>query len=139
MEIESIVPPRSFAVGRDKSIHIRHCASISLQPDEQVTFVTSSGTEYDVVRKSWGYYATPSLNKRLRDHSLRAVLVRGSRTGRMYLLLVEVGCEQDFHAYVDSDGLQVVCWLDNDEAVERVASTLMDCEGRPRCHKNHDY
>ena len=128
MKFTKIDPPRTFTVGKEGAIHIKHCANIELGSDEQVTFVTPSGAEYDVVRKSWGYYATPSLNKRLRDHNLRAVLVRGSRTGRMYLLLVEVGCEEDFQAYVDSDGLRVVCWLDSDEAVEEVASALMNCE-----------
>ena len=63
---------------------------IQLEPDEQVTFVTDSGSEYDVARKSWGYYATPSLNSRLAGFGLRGVLVRGD-DGKAYLFLVEMG------------------------------------------------
>jgi len=117
-------PPRTFRVGHDRSIEIAHAADVELADDEQVTFTTTSGTEFDVVRKDWGYYATPSLNSRLPDHGLRAVLVRGRRLKRMYLLLVERGHEDAFHRYIEWDGLDVVCWLDDDEAVEAVAARL---------------
>lgn len=120
-------PPRAFRVGRDRSIEIRHVADVELAPDEQITFVTGSGTEFDVVRKEWGYYATPSLNGRLRDHGLRAVLVRDPQTGRAYLLLVEAGREPEFERYVAWDGLKVVCWLDDDQAVDEAVRRL----GRP--------
>ena len=84
-----------------------------------------SGAEYDVVRKSWGYYATPSLNGRLRNHGFRAVLVRNTR-GKIYLLLVEEGCEEDFHAYLNTERQEILCWLDNDETVGKVADVLMN-------------
>src|SRR5438105_15753607 len=69
-------PPRAFQVGRTEKIWIRDCAHISLEPDEQVTFLTGEGAEYDVARKDWGFYATPSLNSRLARFGLRGVLVR---------------------------------------------------------------
>lgn len=124
MKIDRNEPPRAFRVGRDEHIEIRHAADVELDPDEQITFVTRSGTEFDVVRKDWGYYATPSLNGRLSEHDLRAVLVRNSDTGRLYVLLVERGHEAAFQAYVDDDGLTVVCWLDDDEAVESAVRRL---------------
>ena len=124
MRISSYEPARTFRVGHDRSIEIRHSADVELEQDEQVTFVTPSGTEFDVVRKQWGYYATPSLNSRLSDHDLRAVLVRGSRTGRMYVLLVERGHEEAFQEYIDWDGLRIVCWLDSDDAVDEAARRL---------------
>jgi hypothetical protein len=124
MKISHVEPPRVFAVGRNKDIHIGHCADILLESDEQVTFITESGTEFDVVRKSWGYYATPSLNSRLSDLGLKAVLVRGQDTGRMYLLLVEKGREEDFYSYVEMDRLAIICWLDDDGKVSRVADAL---------------
>jgi hypothetical protein len=124
MDISRIEPPRTFRVGHDQSIELSHVADIELEPDEQITFVTHSGTEFDVVRKEWGYYATPSLDRRLPDHGLRPALVRGSRTGRMYLLLVEVGKEADFQSYLEWDGLQLVCWLDRPEATAEVAVRL---------------
>jgi hypothetical protein len=111
MDLRKLDPPREFDVGREGGITIRHCADLQLEPDEQVTLVTASGTEYDVVRKDWGYYATPSLNGRLPEHGLRPALVRDER-GRLYLLLVEGGREQAFEEYAAAERLTVVSWLD---------------------------
>lgn len=112
MNIRRIDPPRTFRVG---DVDIAHCADVALEPDEQVTFTTRSGTEFDVARKSWGYYATPSLNRRLPAHGLRAVLAANADE-RLALLLVERGHEEDFSAYCEEQGMRVVAWLDTDSA-----------------------
>ncbi len=123
MKLEVIDPPRVFEVGVGKSIQIKDCAHIELQPDEQVTFVTESGAEYDVARKSWGFYATPSLNGRLQRFGLRAVLVK-SREAKFFVLLVESGREIDFQHYLDIEGHTIVCWLDDDGKLETVEQKL---------------
>ena len=123
MKFGIIDPPRTFTVGKESSVHIKHCANIELEPDEQVTFVTPSGAEYDVVRKSWGYYATPSLNGRLRNFGSRAVLVRNTG-GKVYLLLVEESSEAEFQAYLANEQQVIVCWLDSDEAVQKLQESL---------------
>lgn len=110
MKVTAIDPPRLFPVGVREVIHLRDCGRVALEPDEQVTFVTESGTEYDVVRKSWGYYATPSLNSRLPSFGLKPALVRSG--DRLYLLLVEANKEAEFHAYLERQGMEVVSWLD---------------------------
>jgi hypothetical protein len=111
MDVRAKKPPRRFEVGHEGNrITLSHCADIMLMPDEQVTFVTASGTQYDVVRKSWGYYATPSLNARLPSHGLRPALV--SSGSRRYLLLVEADKLDALHAYLLSQGMKLVAWLD---------------------------
>ena len=115
MRVDRIEPPREFEVGHHGGT-LRHAADVALDADEQVTFVRPSGAEYDVVGKDWGFYATPSLNGRLRDHGLRAVLAVNS-SGRMYVLLVESGHEPAFEDYMALEGMRVVCWLDDDAAV----------------------
>jgi len=114
MKFTPIDPPRVFDVGAGKKIRIKDCARIELQPDEQVTFVVESGGEYDVARKSWGFYATPSLNGRLASFGWRAALVKNS-SGKFYLFLVEQGKESDFQAYIGSEGQVVICWLSSDD------------------------
>ena len=109
MRVDAKEPPRRFAVG-DGTLHLSHVADMSLGPDEVVTFVGDGGTEFDVVRKDWGYYATPSLNGRLPSKGLRPVLCASA--DRLYLLLCETGCETAFADYLTSQGMRAVRWLD---------------------------
>lgn len=120
MRLEPIEPPREFRVGE---ITLRHALNLELDPDEQVTLTTPSGTEYDIVRKAWGYYATPSLNRRLAAHGLRAALCANS-DGRIALLLLESGHEEDFNRYLEAEGMRVLAWLDTDEAAEAASARL---------------
>jgi hypothetical protein len=123
MKIDHLEPPRRFDVGAG-AVTISHVASITLADDEQVTFVSAAGTQYDVVRKDWGYYATASLQARLPDSGLAPVLVRNTRTGRAFLLLVERGAESRFRAYCEAESLEVVARLDTPAAVDRLCDAL---------------
>ena len=57
-------PPRAFQVGPTGQITLLDYGKIRLEPNEPVTFMLPEGGEYDVARKEWGFYATPSLNGR---------------------------------------------------------------------------
>jgi hypothetical protein len=120
VRIERIDPPREFSAG---GVTLHHSANVELSADEQITLVSASGSEYDIVRKSWGYYATPSMNRRLAANGLRAALTVGA-DGRVALLLVERGRRADFEGYLAGERMRVLAWLDTDEsaatAVERL-------------------
>jgi hypothetical protein len=117
-------PPRKFEVGNAVRFMMSDCGSIALEPDEQVTLTTPAGGEYDVARKDWGFYATPSLNGRLLDFGLRAVLIRNVVTGRYFVLLVECGHEATFDAYVRQESLEVIAWLDSTERLDGLAARM---------------
>ena len=122
MKFDEKRPPRVFQVGNVEKFLMRDCGTLRLEPDEQVTLVTESGAEYDVARKDWGFYATPSLNGRLPTFGLRAVLVRNP-SGRYFVLLVEQGKQDAFDAYVKSEQLAIVRWMDNDENLQALERT----------------
>ena len=107
-------PPRRFRVGLDESIELSDCGRISLEADEQVTFVTRSGREHDVVAKSWGFYATPSVNGRLKREGFKAALVRNSQ-GMYYVMVVETDRIEDFHEYLRVERQELCEWLDERE------------------------
>jgi hypothetical protein len=109
-------PPRGFIVGNAGPIEMMDCGTLRLETNEQVTLVTASGAEYDVARKDWGFYATPSLNGRLEGFGLRAVLIQNRGTKRYFVLLVERGCEDSFERYLRVENLRIVHWLDSSEA-----------------------
>ena len=116
----------TFEVGR-RGGRLRHVADVVARARRGASrCAPTSGTEVDVTRKSWGYYATPSLNGRLREHGLRAALgrraCRGTATtaSRMYLLLVERGPRATTSRPTSTaEEMRVVAWLDTDEAVAR--------------------
>lgn len=118
MKLQRIDPPRTFVCGVHGDVSIRDCARIELEPDEQVTFLTDAGAEYDVARKSWGFYATPSLNARLVGFGLRGALVE-NWLGRRFVLLVERGHEGELETYLAREQNRVVEWLDVDPRAPR--------------------
>ena len=125
MKFKEINPPREFETGFGETIFIKDCGRVELEPDEQVTFTTPEGGEYDLARKNWGFYATPSLNARLKDFSLRGVMVK-NRIGRYFILLVEAGKEDLFQRYLDVEDLKIITWLDDDAALQNLERRLAD-------------
>jgi len=117
-------PPRRFRVGNAAKFDMKDCGTMSLLPDEQVTFTTETGAEYDIARKDWGFYATPSLNGRLEQFGLRGVLIKNRGTGRYFVLLVEKGKEPGFDAYCGQENLAVIAWLDSSAALDALARKL---------------
>jgi hypothetical protein len=118
MRIERRDPPRRYSAG---SVQIADCATIELAADEQVTFATDGRAGYDVTRKAWGWYASPSLNGRLAANGLRAVIAL-NEFGRAYLLLVDKGQEPAFETYLAAEKMRVLVWLDSDQAVAALAA-----------------
>ena len=124
MKFKPIDPPRRFTVGRDTKFEVKDCAHIELKPNEQVTFITESGGEYDLARKEWGFYASPSLNGRLKSFGLRAALVKNDGSKKFYVMLVEKGKEGEFQAYLKTHDYWIVSWMDSDEELNRMAQKL---------------
>ncbi len=111
MRIRENDPPREFEVGNGPKSIMKDCAHIQLLPGEQVTFKSEAGAEYDVARKSWGFYATPSINSRLPRFGLRAVLVSNT-VGDFFVMLVEEGKDAEFEDYLADEELTVCGPLD---------------------------
>ena len=126
MKFDQKASPRMFEVGNAVRFPMSDCGSIALDPDEQVTFTTDGGGEYDVARKEWGFYATPSLNGRLPQFGLRGVLIRNTLTGRYFVFLVERGQEKAFDAYMQQESLEVIAWLDSTESLDALAAKVKE-------------
>lgn len=117
-------PPRCFSVGNRVKFDMHDCGNLALAPNEQVTFLTDAGGEYDVARKDWGFYATPSLNGRLPGFGLSAVLIRNTLIGRYFILLMEHDQEEAFNAYLEQESLEIIAWLDSSERLDALAAAL---------------
>ncbi len=111
MNLKEQNPPRKFRVGLKNQFEISDCGCIRLNSDEQVTFMTERGREYDVTAKPWGFYATPSVNGRLKRFGFKTALVRNSK-GQYYVMIVEPEKIDAFNEYIKEEKQTVVEWLD---------------------------
>ncbi len=117
MEFFKSTPPRQFTVGRKESpIHILDCGQLLLGDNEQITFITDDGNEYDVVKKKWGFYATPSTNGRLKSFNFRTALVNSGH-GLYYIWIVERKYIKEFEEYSKQENHEVILWLDETDQV----------------------
>jgi hypothetical protein len=125
MKFKPNKPPRVFSVGVGMKVQLADCGTLSLAPDEQVTLVTERGGEYDVARKDWGFYATPSLNGRLQQFKLHGVLIRNTNTGRYFIVLVEEGKDEEFCAYLNVENLEIIYWLNTTERLDALKQAVI--------------
>lgn len=111
MKFDEKQPPRKFKVGLDAGIEISDCGVIRLETNELVTFKTESGKAYDFVAKDWGFYATPSINGRLKDEGFKTALVQNS-IGKFYIMVVERDKLPNFFKYLEEDKQVLIEWVD---------------------------
>ena len=111
MEIDAFNRPRRFQVGV-ANIELSHVANIVLEPDEMLTFISAGEREYDLTAKEWGYYATPSVGKRLRHFGIRAGLMRNVDTGQVFVVLVFEDQMPAWRKYMEVEHQELVMWLD---------------------------
>ncbi|MBL4889603.1 MAG: hypothetical protein JKX97_06245 [Candidatus Lindowbacteria bacterium] len=112
--------PRVFRGGHANQIEIKDMGKILLEPDELLTFMADDDAEYDVTRKDWGFYATPSINGRLQSFGWRTALVKNS-LGRIFVMIVQTGKEDLFEKYIDEEDEVVLCWMDDPEFIEKIS------------------
>ena len=105
MKIE--ITNRSFKVNE---IEIKEVAKIDLNSNEMVTFVKND-KEFDFVAKEWGYYATPSINGRLKKFGYKTALVKNS-DGKLFINVVEEEKLNKFLDYLKKEKSEIIEWLD---------------------------
>ena len=109
MRLAEKSPPRVFQPA--SGIAISDCGDVHLAADEQVTMVTASGRRMDVAAKDFGFYATPSVNGRLKREGFKTALVRNT-AGQVYVMVVEQERMDRFDAYCAAGNQTVLEWLD---------------------------
>jgi len=109
MKIDFYSKPRTFTV-KEHSVH--DLGKIHLAPNEMVSFVTEDSNELDIVAKNWGFYATPSINSRLKNENFKTALVT-NENNQLYIMVVENNKLEEFHSYLkDKQNHQILSWLD---------------------------
>lgn len=111
MKIKNIFPARKFLVGAKRNIRIKEVAFLKLQNNEQVVFNCFYPKKYDFVKKNWGYYATPSINSRLKNQGFKTALIQ-NKEKKIYLFVIDKKKISVFKKYCKQHSLKVYLWLD---------------------------
>ena len=109
---------RDFTVGI-KKIKIKHKANIFLADNEMVTFIDKRKMSYDVTKKNWGYYATPSINGRLKNNKFKTALVSNEQ-GKIFIMLVEKNNINKFKLYCKNEKQKIIIWLDDNKKTKKM-------------------
>ena len=97
---------RSWTVGNKKDIVITEKLKIKLNDNEQVSFVgKKSKTNYEICKKNWGYYISPSIDKRLKDYG-HVVYITKNKDGQVYLMAVDLKKINKFILYCKKEKLK---------------------------------
>ena len=81
---------RKFKVGWDKKVILKDVGSLYLNSDENITIKNlNNKKEYDICKKEWGFYGTPSLNKRLKKFGYKSALVKNTVFGTFGIMIVD--------------------------------------------------
>jgi hypothetical protein len=112
MKIIKKTKSRKFKVGWDKKTILKDVGSLYLNNDENITFKNlNNKKEYDICKKEWGFYGTPTLNKRLKKFGYTAALVKNSVFKTFGILIVEDEKKKEFIKYLKIQKMTLVCWL----------------------------
>tara|TARA_Y100000741_G_C18224469_1_gene547233 strand:- start:867 stop:1211 length:345 start_codon:yes stop_codon:yes gene_type:complete len=103
--------PREFKVGEKNKIKIKEIGFLYLKNNEQITIVNENKKKYDFVKKNWGYYATPSVNGRLKHEGFKTALVK-NKFQKYYIMVVDKKKIKKFKDYCKTENQKVIEWLD---------------------------
>lgn len=101
---------RKFKTGIT-DIVINHVADLKLNNDELVTIKVNNKTEYDITRKNWGFYSTPSINKRLIKFGFNSAITHNPKFGTYFMMIVEKNKKKEFIKYLKSQNMILITWL----------------------------
>jgi hypothetical protein len=110
MKISLKNEPRVFTV---KGKTIKDFGEIFLDDSEMITFSTFNNKKYDFTAKSWGFYATPSMNSRLKKEGFKTALVV-NENNQIYIMVIDIDKMDQFLTYLkDEQDHKILCWLDD--------------------------
>ena len=100
---------RKFKVGI-KKIELTEKAYIFLKNNEMVT-LKNKKMEYDIVKKDWGYYATPSINERLLKFNFKTCIIKNKTSKNIFILIVDKNKIKNLIKYLKNENCRVIKWL----------------------------
>ena len=100
---------RVFKPNKNSKIEITDCGKIYLKNNEQVTFIFNK-KNYDFCQKNWGFYASSSINSRLKKEGFKLGLFK-NKNDRRYIYAVDTSKIKTFKSFLKKTNHTLISWL----------------------------
>ena len=92
-------------MGKKENIKIYEKAKIELNQNEQISFIDKNGCDiYEICKKTWGFYLSPSINKRLKNYNHKIYLTK-DKFNKVFIMAVSLNQIKKFKFYCKSENL----------------------------------
>lgn len=98
---------RRWIVGNLKNIEIQEKCKIKLKSNEQITFTNLKKNENEICKKGWGYYLTPSINRRLKNYNHQVFVITNKKKDK-YIVIVKNSKMKSFKKYCENENLKYI-------------------------------
>ena len=110
MKVYKKLPPRKFMVSKKNNIVLKDLRKIFLNNNENLSITGKNKKIYEICRKDWGYYATPSINFRLKKNGFKTALIQQDK--KFFVVIVDKSKMKSFNYYRKIENYKLVKWLD---------------------------
>lgn len=113
MKFNKLTNPRNFQTGLKKKQNIKEIGSIKLKNNEMISLIVAGNKRHEITRKVWGFYATQSINDRLKKN-FKTAIVKNSMN-KVFIMMVERSKMKKFRDYCRIEKQRVIKWLDREK------------------------
>ena len=100
---------RKFKVNKD--IKIKDCGEIILSTNEMINIKIKNKIN-EITAKSWGFYLTPSINKRLKKNGFKCAIIKNKKNKFFVCLVINNKKEiNSFYEYLKKDGQKLITFF----------------------------
>ena len=110
MQVKKKNKPRKFLVNKKTNLIVSDVGEIKLKEKEHLT-IKVQNKKNEICAMNWGFYATSSINHRLKKEGFATAFVKNSY-GKFFVMVVNIKKKKLFNSYCKSEKIKVVKWLD---------------------------
>ena len=100
---------RKFIANNKTNVVLKDVGKVILQNNELLS-LQKSNKKNEICAKEWGFYLTPSINKRLKKQNLIVVLTKNN-INKKFLMLVNKSKLKIFKNYCKIESLKIINWI----------------------------
>ena len=109
MKVNKKKKKRKFLVNPKTNLYVNDVGSISLEKNDHLT-INFLKKQSGICVMDWGMYATPSINKRLKDQGCLTALTKNI-SNKLFIMIVNKKKKKSFFKYCKKEKIKVIKWI----------------------------